>query len=76
MPKYKLVCFDVDGTLVDNITFSWQLFHDYFQTDRHKREDAKNALELLEKQGGSLEPENYILYDDNRVDYLCYINAY
>jgi len=40
------------------------------------KEDAKNALELLEKQGGSLEPENYILYDDNRVDYLCYINAY
>lgn len=42
MPKYKLVCFDVDGTLIDNITFSWQLFHDYFQTDSHKREDAKN----------------------------------
>lgn len=44
MPKYKLVCFDVDGTLIDNITFSWQVFHDYFQTDRHIREDAKNAF--------------------------------
>ena len=31
--KYKLVCFDVDGTLIDNITFSWQLFHDYFKTN-------------------------------------------
>ena len=44
MIKYKLVCFDVDGTLIDNVTFSWQVFHDYFQTDRHKREDAKKRF--------------------------------
>ena len=44
MPKYKLVCFDVDGTLIDNVKFSWQIFHDYFQTDKHKREDARNAF--------------------------------
>lgn len=44
MPKYKLVCFDVDGTLIDDVKFSWQIFHDYFQTDRHKREDAKNRF--------------------------------
>ncbi len=44
MPKYKLVCFDVDGTLIDNVKFSWQIFHDYFQTDKHRREDAKNAF--------------------------------
>lgn len=44
MPKYKLVCFDVDGTLIDNVTFSWQVFHDYFQTDRHRREDAKKRF--------------------------------
>ena len=44
MPKYKLVCFDLDGTLIDNVTFSWQIFHDYFKTDRHRREDAKNAF--------------------------------
>lgn len=44
MSKYKLVCFDVDGTLVDNVTFSWQVFHDYFQTDKHRREDAKNKF--------------------------------
>ena len=44
MPKYRLVCFDVDGTLVDNVTFSWQVFHDYFRTDRHKREDAKKRF--------------------------------
>ncbi|HLC50288.1 MAG TPA: HAD family phosphatase [Candidatus Nanoarchaeia archaeon] len=44
MQKYKLVCFDVDGTLIDNIKFSWQLFHDYFQTDAHRREDAKKKF--------------------------------
>ena len=44
MSKYKLVCFDVDGTLIDNVKFSWQVFHDYFETDRHRREDAKNAF--------------------------------
>ncbi|HZX45134.1 MAG TPA: HAD family phosphatase [Candidatus Nanoarchaeia archaeon] len=41
MPKYKLVCFDVDGTLIDNIIFSWQLFHDYFRTDKKVREDVR-----------------------------------
>ena len=44
MPKYRLVCFDLDGTLIDNLKFSWQVFHDYFQTDKHKREDARNAF--------------------------------
>ena len=44
MQKYKLVCFDVDGTLIDNLTFSWQIFHDYFQTDKHKREDARRKF--------------------------------
>ena len=44
MPKYKLVCFDVDGTLIDNVKFSWQIFHDHFQTDKHRREDAKNKF--------------------------------
>jgi phosphoserine phosphatase len=41
MPKYRLVCFDVDGTLIDNVKFSWQIFHDHLQTDVHRREDAR-----------------------------------
>ncbi len=44
MTKYKLVCFDVDGTLVDNVKFSWQVFHDYFQTNKNKREEVKNKF--------------------------------
>jgi phosphoserine phosphatase len=39
--KYKLVCFDVDGTLVDNIVYSWELFHDFFEVDMAKRDAAK-----------------------------------
>jgi len=42
--KYKLVCFDVDGTLVDNITFSWQLFHDHFKVDHKKRAEMRSKF--------------------------------
>jgi phosphoserine phosphatase len=38
--QYRLVCFDLDGTLVDNTIFVWQTLHEYFQTDRAKRRDA------------------------------------
>jgi phosphoserine phosphatase len=38
--KYKLVCFDLDGTLVDGTVFVWQTLHDYFQTDEERRRDA------------------------------------
>jgi len=44
MKKYKLACFDLDGTLVDGIRFSWQMFHNHFQTDSHKREDAMSKF--------------------------------
>lgn len=39
--KYKLVCFDVDGTLVDNVVFSWELFHDFFEVDMARRNAVK-----------------------------------
>jgi len=44
MPKYKLVCFDLDGTLIDNVKFSWQVFHDYFNIDKDRRDKAKNQF--------------------------------
>lgn len=44
MARYKLVCFDVDGTLIDNVKFSWQIFHDYFKIDKQRREQARNAF--------------------------------
>lgn len=30
------------------------------------------ALEVIRLQGGSLNPQNYYLYQDNKIDYLCY----
>ena len=41
---YKLVCFDVDGTLVENVKFSWQLFHDHFGIDPKRRDKGKQAF--------------------------------
>lgn len=37
---------------------------------------AKEAIDKLAVQGGSLEPENYILYQDNKVEYVCYTTEY
>lgn len=42
--KYKLVCFDIDGTLIDNVVYSWELFHDYFKTDKQKRIKARDLF--------------------------------
>ncbi len=39
-------------------------------------EKIVNDLEVLSLQGGSLEPEHYILYDNEKVEYLCYIEEY
>lgn len=41
MVKYKLICFDVDGTLVDNLTYSWNHFHEFFGVDMKRRQKAK-----------------------------------
>lgn len=38
--KYKLICFDLDGTLVDEITYIWDIIHDAFGIDRERVADA------------------------------------
>jgi len=35
-------------------------------------ESFEPALEAIKLQGGSLNPKNYYLYNDNKIDYLCY----
>jgi len=45
--RYKLVCFDLDGTLVDDTIFVWQTLHDHFGTDKEER---KNALDRYNKK--------------------------
>ena len=38
--KYKLVCFDLDGTIIDETIFIWQTIHDHLCTDKNKRQQA------------------------------------
>ncbi len=37
---YRLVCFDVDGTLVGRTTFVWETLHEQLGTDRAKRKQG------------------------------------
>ena len=39
--SYDLVCFDLDGTLIQGTIFIWQTLHDAFRTDRKLRQQAK-----------------------------------
>jgi flagellar basal body-associated protein FliL len=38
--------------------------------------DIKEAVDKVSLQGGSIAPENYILYNDNKVEYLCYTDEF
>jgi len=35
-----------------------------------------DATDTVEKQGGSINPKNYVLYNNITVEYLCYTNQY
>ena len=39
-PRFPLVCFDLDGTLVDDTIYIWKTLHEGFETDRIEREQA------------------------------------
>lgn len=39
-------------------------------------EDIINTVGNLSMQGGSIAPVNYLLYQDSKVEYLCYTNEY
>ena len=40
---YPLVCFDLDGTLVDDTIYIWKTLHETFDTDPDAREQAYRA---------------------------------
>ncbi len=42
--KFPLVCFDLDGTLVDETIYIWQTLHEHFQTDSTRRNQARQAF--------------------------------
>jgi len=40
------------------------------------KEDVETAVSKLSLRGGSMNPENYVLYGDEKIEYLCYTNQY
>ena len=64
--RFPLVCFDLDGTLVDDTVYIWSTLHEHFRTDAARRARARedfyagrisytswfqNDLELLDEAG-------------------------
>lgn len=39
-------------------------------------EDIQKNVEIVSTQGGSLEPRNFILHQDQKIEYLCYNENY
>jgi len=39
-------------------------------------DDLEEAVEMVSSQGGSLNPEHYILYKSEKLEYLCYTGEY
>ena len=37
---YPLICFDLDGTLVDDTIYIWKTLHEYFNTNKQTRLQA------------------------------------
>ena len=40
-PRYPVVCFDLDGTLIQGTVFIWKTLHDHFETDLERRTRAR-----------------------------------
>ncbi len=40
------------------------------------KEKLDEAVELVSKNGGSIKPVNGIMYQENKIEYLCYTNQY
>lgn len=39
-------------------------------------ESIEDDIAMLSLQGGSLEPEHYVLYNNDKIEYLCYTGEY
>jgi len=39
-------------------------------------DEIEDTVEILSLQGGSVDPEHYSLYQNEKIEYLCYINEY
>ncbi|MBI4261997.1 HAD-IB family phosphatase [Candidatus Uhrbacteria bacterium] len=56
--KYKVVCFDLDGTLVDGIDYIYDHLWEFFQIDR-----TKIASTLTDYRSGAITYENLVAND-------------
>src|SRR3989338_5117553 len=55
---YKLVCFDVDGTLIDNTASILHVFHRHFRVDERIRNDAIRGY-----KSGKITYEEWAMHD-------------
>jgi len=80
VPRFPLICFDLDGTLVDDTIFIWKTLHERFATDAAARRRARadyfagripyarwfeTDLELLERAGAT-KPAILLVLDELR----------
>ena len=68
------VIFAVSPKLRSSISGETESPENFIQTCLEDR--IEETVETISLQGGSLEPEFYYLYQDNKLQYLCYSNEY
>ena len=76
--KYKAVGFDVDGTLIKNIGYCWETFHERFGVAEYIRLALKNryfAGRITYKQWGSREVAIWRELGVTRADFVKVINS-
>ncbi len=39
-------------------------------------DSIKETVKTISSNGGSINPKNYVLYNNNKIEYLCYTNEY
>lgn len=67
---------DTGRNLLRNITGQEIDFNSQVRNCIENNPEIKSEINLIMSQGGSLNPENYFLYNDTEFSYLCYTNEY
>ena len=76
--KYRAVGFDVDGTLVKNIGYCWEVFHERFGVADHIRRSLRRRYvegQITYKQWGSKEIAIWRELGVRRADFVKVINS-
>ncbi|MEK6917361.1 MAG: hypothetical protein AABW51_00245 [Nanoarchaeota archaeon] len=59
---------------IKNTTISEENPYSFMQSCMQDK--LKESVESVSSQGGSVSPEKYFLYNNSKIDYLCYTNEY